>query len=239
MRKNKIARVVSFSGIDGAGKSTQIEALRQLLRAAGVRFMILTFWDDVVVLPRLREFLAHEIFRGDKGVGSVERPICRRDKNVRSWYATAARLFFHFFDALNLRRKVASAQHDKVDFIIFDRYIYDQLANLPLDSRVARFYVRLILMLSPAPDVAYLIDADPAAARARKPEYPLAFLHRNRDAYLALREFAGDYMIVVDSSSIETMTTKIMESFPLPSSRSEEETPNFPRYSTDLPHSEI
>jgi len=47
---------VSFSGIDGAGKSTQIEALRENLRQAGFRVSMLAFWDDVSMLTGLREF---------------------------------------------------------------------------------------------------------------------------------------------------------------------------------------
>jgi len=39
-----------LSGIDGAGKSTQIGALQTRLRELGVRSMVLTFWDDIVVL---------------------------------------------------------------------------------------------------------------------------------------------------------------------------------------------
>ena len=47
--------LVSFSGIDGAGKSTQIENLHRLLIAAGFQVQRLAFWDDVAVLRRFRE----------------------------------------------------------------------------------------------------------------------------------------------------------------------------------------
>jgi hypothetical protein len=73
-----------------------------------------------------------------------------------------------------------------VDFIVFDRYIYDELANLPLQNRLIRFYVRLLLMFIPQPDLAFLLDADPEAATLRKPEYPLEFVCHNREAYLRL-----------------------------------------------------
>ena len=57
-------KIVTFSGIDGAGKSTQISALEAWLRAAGLRTRVLTFWDDVVVLSRLREFILGGVTRG-------------------------------------------------------------------------------------------------------------------------------------------------------------------------------
>ena len=82
--------------------------------------------------------------------------------------------------ALHLAFTVRRLRKGDADVIIFDRYIYDELANLPLNRWIARVFVRLVSALVPKPDVAYVIDADPAAAFARKPEYPLEFVRNNR-----------------------------------------------------------
>ena len=179
-------KLVSFSGIDGAGKSTQIEAFCSHLRQSGLQVSLFTFWDDVVALARFREHASLKAFNGDKGVGSPENPIVRRDKNVRSWYLTSFRLLLYLLDAVSLCSVVARSADSGVDFIVFDRYIYDELANLPLQNRMIRFYVRLLLMFIPKPDLAFLLDADPEAATLRKPEYPLEFVRHNREAYLRL-----------------------------------------------------
>lgn len=180
------AKIVSFSGIDGAGKSTQIQALTDWLGAAGLTVRLLSFWDDVVMFSRFREGMSGKIFRGDSGIGSPDKPVNRRDKNVRSWPVTGARFFLYFLDALNVWRKVRSEKNGGADIVIFDRYIYDELANLPLQRGFTRIMVSLLLRIIPAPDVAYVIDADPLAARQRKPEYPLEFIRENREAYLTL-----------------------------------------------------
>src|ERR1700691_687894 len=148
MRANpeKINMFVSFSGMDGAGKSTQIESLRAHMQEAGLRVRIITFWDDVARLTRLREVSGHKLFKGDKGVGSPERPINRQDKNVRSWKMTLVRYFLYFVDAVSLRMVVKKALKSDADFIIFDRYAYDELANLNLRNPIARFYARMIMM---------------------------------------------------------------------------------------------
>jgi thymidylate kinase len=184
-------KLVSFSGIDGAGKSTQIEALCQLLHNSGMRFSLFTFWDDVVLFTRFRERASLKAFKGDKGVGSPQQPIVRRDKNVRSWYLTAVRLWFYLLDTFSLCSVIARNADSDMDFIIFDRYIYDELANLPLQYWPVRFYIRLLLLFIPKPDVALLLDAEPEAATLRKPEYPLEFVRSNRDAYLRLSRFMG------------------------------------------------
>ncbi|MGA8540294.1 MAG: thymidylate kinase [Terriglobales bacterium] len=207
--------IVSFSGIDGAGKSTQIMEFESWLRYAGLRTTLVTFWDDVVVLSRVREFLSYKIFKGDQGVGSPERPVNRRDKNVTSWLITCLRCCFYLLDALHLRWRVRGMRKSKTsksgaDVVIFDRYIYDELANLPLTRRMARVFVWVLLKLIPTPDVGYVIDADPAAARARKPEYPVEFLLRNREAYATLTRLAGD-IAVIEPGPIEIVQGKIRQ----------------------------
>jgi thymidylate kinase len=205
-------KIVSFSGIDGAGKSTQICALEDWLRSTGLTTKTLTFWDDIVVAARFRESVSHVAFKGDKGIGSPEKPLERRDKNVTSLPVVAARFFLYLADAINLSRKVSEVRKSSFDVVIFDRYIYDELANLPQNRRLVRAFIWLALKLVPKPDVAYFIDADPEAARARKPEYPLEFLRSNRDAYLTLAQFSGD-ITVIEPTGIDAAKVRVREAF--------------------------
>lgn len=191
MQPDRHKFILSFSGIDGAGKSTQIDLLHTSLSEAGLRVNILTFWDDVVVLRRFREDASTMVFGGDAGVGTPLHPVNRRDKNVRAWYTTALRLVLYVLDGIRLNRVLKRTLTQDADVVIFDRYIYDEFANLSADHWFTRLYTTLLLKLVARPHAAYLLDADPEAARARKPEYPLDFLRKNRNAYLALSARAG------------------------------------------------
>jgi thymidylate kinase len=195
-RDNRRTVFVSFSGIDGAGKSTQIESLRAHLENDGLRVRVVRFWDDVAKLKGIRETTGHKLFKGDRGVGSPSAPIHRRDKNVQSRWMTFVRLFLYLVDAISTRHVVGKALRSGADLVIFDRYTYDELANLNLTSRMIRGYARLVMALVPRPHISYLLDADPAAARARKPEYPLDFLYLNRAAYLRLAELLGGITVI-------------------------------------------
>jgi thymidylate kinase len=82
------------------------------------------------------------------------------------------------------------------DVIIMDRFIHDELANLPLENAATKAYIRFVTRLVPRPDIAFVLDADPEAARARKPEYPLDFLHKVRAAYLQLANLLGTITVI-------------------------------------------
>jgi len=112
-------------------------------------------------------------------------------------------------DTFRLLAIVSDGAAEDVEFVIFDRYIYDELANLPLQYWPVRFYIRLLLQIAPKPDLAFLLDADPESAISRKPEYPLTFVRKNREAYLALASLTR--MSVLPSASVEKTRHRIGE----------------------------
>ncbi len=198
MQKKQV--LITFSGLDGSGKSTQIANLRAALASWRKQTKLLAFWDDVVVLTRYREGFVHKVYKSEPGIGTPERPVQRRDKNVRRWYLTIARHFLYLLDAIHLRRVISRARHAAPDVIVMDRYIYDELANLPLSNAISRAFARAISALVPKPDVAFLLDVDPEAAVARKPEYPVDFMHQARQSYLQLSSLLGHMTVVLPQS---------------------------------------
>jgi thymidylate kinase len=200
--------LISFSGLDGSGKSTQIENLRRALERLGYRTRTLAFWDDIVVGTRWRESFVHKVYRSEKGVGAPGKPVERRDKNVRKPYLTVARHLLYLLDAVHLAWCIAQNQ-GSADAIIVDRYIYDELANLPLANRLTRCFVRFVAAIVPRPDVAYILDADVEAARARKPEYPVEFMRECRASYMELARQLGT-LVIVPPLSIDAARHEIL-----------------------------
>jgi len=200
--------LISFSGIDGAGKTTQIERLALHLEESGLRVLRLSFWEHIAIWPNLRA-----------GVGyrAVDRGMSRRtdlsfaprnNKHVRNWYLTTARSGFYLLDIGRVYRLLARQEVRAHDVVIFDRYIYDQIANVYSQSFAARTYGKLLLSLAPVPDLAFVVDASPAEAFARKPEYPLEFVYRNRRSFLQLREIHPE-LIVVPSAGVNEVAEEI------------------------------
>src|SRR3569832_2275441 len=209
--------LISFSGLDGAGKTTLITNLRELISRQGLQHELITFWDDVVVGTKYREGFVHKVYGSEQGIGAPDKPVERRDKNVRKWYLTVARHLLYLTDAIHLRFVVGRAEMNDSHVIIMDRYIYDELANLPIGNPISNMFIRLIQFIVRKPDIAYLLDADPEAARARKPEYPVEFMHKCRRAYFKLSRLLSTFTIIpplplTDAKrEVELAFTRLME----------------------------
>ena len=191
--------LVTFSGIDGAGKSTQIDWICEQLATRGCRVRRIAFWDDVAVMPTLRAGASFRFLNKNvQGKGTAQ---LRSDKNVQRWYLTVIRAVFYLFDSLSLRMLVSRERNKRPDYIVFDRYIYDQFVQIRARHWLARAFMRLLLRIAPAPDFPFILDASPEAAFQRKPEYPLAFMLEYRQAFLRLRTLVPR-LIVVGPGSI-------------------------------------
>jgi len=201
--------LVSFSGLDGAGKTTQIDNLRAHLEERGLKTALLAFWDNVVVLSRYREGFVHKVFKSERGIGAPDKPVNRRDKNVRGWHVNFARHGLYLLDAINLRRVIA--RNRDVAVLILDRNIHDELANLPLENPFTRAFVRLVASIAPKPDIAFMLDANPDAARARKPEYPLDFLIDSRQRYHRLSPMVG--MTIIPPLALDAAKHAVEKAF--------------------------
>jgi thymidylate kinase len=192
--------LITFSGIDGAGKTTQIEHLSSRLQKQDLRVLRLSFWDHVAVWSKMRAGVSQRAVDLRHTEGMVELSFApRNNKHIRSWYLTAARSGFYMLDVARLCSLLTRQEIKNSDVVIFDRYIYDQIANIYSQSFAARLCSRILLQQTPVPDLAFVLDASPTAAFARKPEDPLEFVHRNRKTFLHLRELVPQLIVISDA----------------------------------------
>jgi len=201
-------QVITFSGIDGAGKTTQIECISAQLVHQGYRVARVSFWDDVAFMSKLRARVSLAVLQ--KKQTPPLSAVLRNDKNVRTWYLMLVRAILYLLDALRLRRLVSKLRTSDHDFVIFDRYLYDQLAQFHSQGWLTRAYIRLLVGLAPKPEFAFILDAFPHEAFARKPEYPLDFMYHYRRAFLGLSEFVPQ-LVVIGPSSVKNVRQLILQ----------------------------
>ena len=185
--------LISFSGLDGAGKTTQIYLLKKFLSERGLDVESLEMNKNVSASNFLRETVKPILTGKPRRRFPRERPDAppndpipeqyRYDKNRKETSRVFLRQATYVVDLVTLclvrlyweglRRKV----------VVMDRYIYDSLANLHNTNKVAVAFMNLFARIAPAPTIAFFMDAEPAAAFARKPEYPPEYYDERAIAY--------------------------------------------------------
>jgi dTMP kinase len=178
----KQGRFISFEGIEGCGKTTQIALLSEFLK---------------------KKSIPHTITRepGGTAVGEGIRKILLNSETIHLTAASEL-LLFYASRSQNIQEKIKPAL-DRGEMVICDRYYHASMAyqgygrNIPLD-----FIQKLTdLVCQPyRPDMTFLLDIEPevglARARARNHGRPenegrfeaedLDFYNRVRDGYLEL-----------------------------------------------------
>lgn len=193
--------MISISGIDGSGKSSNAVALSQNLRKHGM--------PTVQAWAGLKPMLSYPFLAVVRLLGYTRRiqvgglvffrrDIRRNQAILKLWPLIVALDFLPKAVVsvwLPLRRK-------KV--VISDRYIFDVLAELIHETGLGARAKNLLLNMVPRPDIAFLMDVDQGLAweRAMVPgrarEQPYYDLGERRKVYLDLARQYG--MIVLDGS---------------------------------------
>jgi len=193
--------VISLSGLDGAGKSSQAEAVAQGLAELGIPAAVL--WTPFASNRSLR-LLAAPVKRllGRKSADSGEPPsLVARPGSDRAGGGPLGACVAHGWATVvavtnGLAQRRASLPHLlRGRIVIFDRYTLDSAVHLRYlygESRRFRFQNALIGALSPKPLRAYFLDVPPETVVSRKPiQYELDHVRRQARLYREEHERRG------------------------------------------------
>lgn len=160
--------LITFSGIDGAGKSTQIEKLRQYLDNQGRRVIYL--WSRGGYTPGfefLKKTLRLFLGRGLPASGDVKgRTVYFKKGLVRRFWIWIALVDLMRVYAVSIRLQLLFGRA-----VICDRYVWDTLIDLKIlfpQENVERWVLwRLLKFLSPKPSASFLLFVPYNVSRKR------------------------------------------------------------------------
>jgi thymidylate kinase len=176
-------KIISISGLDGSGKSTQAQMLQEYLEQQGKR---------VHYFHAIQFSLAQKI----KGLRDKYCLICRSTKagknsnpdNEQSvtkanWLQIKLRKILFILDVLRFKNLKKKLTRQGFDFIVSDRYFYDSVVNISYlenrntPSRVERFI--------PKANQAFYIKIQPESimTRDRVPDQGLNYLKDKKKLY--------------------------------------------------------
>ena len=184
--------LITFSGLDGSGKTTLVRLLQASLERRDVRATVSHMYRDVGVYA-LGKALVRKLGRRAKRAESG------RDKSGGSApgiiWNRSLRLLVYPLDLLLFACYRLYVEGLKRHVLIMDRYFYDTLVDVSFrrgDSRAARILCRL----TPTPSVPVLLDISPAEAFARKGEHGIQFLESKRTAYASIFPNGGRGLVL-------------------------------------------
>jgi thymidylate kinase len=164
---DRSAALVTFSGVEGGGKTTSSHELHALLQARGVASEWVEFIGLGVATRALR--LWHRL-RGTRPQARDFEAAARREKTApgglerRRPLADARRAQLHAVDVMLVRRHLRQARRRGIEVVVFDRYFYDALVRWNLPDGLTR---ALGAIVKP-PDLAFLVVVDPEVVSARR-----------------------------------------------------------------------
>jgi hypothetical protein len=191
--------LITFSGLDGAGKSTLIAWLKATLEQEERPVAVLHINTHVGLYAYAR-FFRDEALRL-AGVRTPPRPAVYTEPAASNGGARGLRWVFRRVRTAVVWSKVLRQIIYPIDLLLFvgyrlyverlrkrilimDRYFYDSLVDVANGRNWGS--LRLLERITPTPDVALLLDVPPERAYGRKREQPYEYLERRWRAYQVL-----------------------------------------------------
>ncbi len=211
MTKQKGGFLITFSGIDGSGKSSQVVSLLQTFSTLHIPTVRAwagnkpTFSYPFLALLRILGFTRRKRIQG---LVFVQRDI-RRNKVIAHLWPLILALDFVPKALVSVTIPIRRGR-----VVVCDRYVYDFIAELSQEGLLGPRGQAILLNLLPKPNLAFLMDVEVEVAwkrslipgRAR--EQPIYDLSGRRESYLQLGRRFG--MIIIDGNKSATLNRSII-----------------------------
>lgn len=228
-------KIITISGVDGSGKSTQLKMLKEYLEKREEKvasFHAISFSLVNSILKRKKEKKQNEIKAQQNEIPEQSTIFEQPAKAVTSgnFLTILARKIILLVDILRFKIYKKKLTSQKINYLIADRYFYDQIINifyLSYNKKILKiaksstkrkvpiklsFLLKLALKMTPQPEHSFFVDVSPEIAinRDRDIEQGTEYLAVKRAFY---KKFAEQFnMQIIDGEDTpEIVHEKILK----------------------------
>jgi dTMP kinase len=211
--------IIVFSGVDGAGKSTQIDLLKKQI--TGRRLSVSPVWSRGGYTPGF-ELLKKSvrIVLGKKSISSGRNE--KRDKAMSNSLVSRLWLMIAMIDLLVLYAVIVRIKSFLGRVVICDRYLGDTFIDFSLNFPSSNFenmwLWRFLVAISPEPDVSFLfiLPVEESMHRSKLKNEPFPdskeVLEQRLEIYAASKMFNGQNWVKIDGlNSIDSSANLIKD----------------------------
>jgi thymidylate kinase len=203
--------LITFSGLDGSGKSTLVDFLRQSLENENQKVAVSHMNYDIGLYSAIR-FLRNKT----NGHTTTQASETHRPRDLayqNKFRSRAAKLRYHLVWNKSLRLMIYPIDVliflcyrfyiEKINHqvLIMDRYFYDTLVDVTGARRSYR--LRFLSWLTPTPTLPVYLDISPEKAFARKNEYSVDYLNRRRLSYHKLISALPEMLVLSTEQDLD------------------------------------
>lgn len=188
-------KVISISGLDGSGKSTQLELLKQSFEKKSQK----TYYFHAVHFS-----LANKLRKKKSRIDSVDPGITKA-----SAVSILLRICILPVDIVRFQLLLRKLKRQKFDVVLSDRFFYDSLVNIAY----LRHRNTLMRVPIPKPDYAFFLRISPKEIikRSRVPEQGTDYLVKKEPLYEELAKFYPNIIPIDALLPAESVSFMIVE----------------------------
>jgi len=176
-------KIISISGLDGSGKSTQVKLIMNYLESKGKK----VFYFHVIkfsIVKKILDLKKHCVICRLLGKCKIENKR-EEEKSVTDsgWLGIQMRKFLLRVDIARFGKFIKHLKKENYDYIVTDRYFWDSIVNISYLSGNVKLLHNNNKILQPDLSIYLKVDPDEIMKRERTPDQGKIYLQKKKKIY--------------------------------------------------------